>query len=130
MWASALRDGRHKVWLTPTTRVPCCPCSNAAKTRKSMKLAGVPQIRQQISAVRRPKFTILSGHVDEVLLFNKFFQIVNTSLRRYGPSARQSCAMGQNGDFLRPVFLASRVQHISDLHPKFALRLIPCVEVW
>jgi len=29
------------------------------------------------------------------------------------------------GDFLRPVFPASRVQHISDLHPKFA-----CVEVW
>jgi len=24
--------------------------------------------------------------------------------------------------FLRPVFLTSRVQHISDLHPKFALR--------
>jgi len=27
----------------------------------------------------------------------------------------------QNGDFLRPVFPASRVQHISDLHSKFAL---------
>jgi len=26
------------------------------------------------------------------------------------------------GDFLRPVFTASRVQHVSDLHPKFALR--------
>ena len=26
------------------------------------------------------------------------------------------------GDFLRPVFSASRVQHISDLHSKFALR--------
>jgi len=25
------------------------------------------------------------------------------------------------GDFLRPVFAASRVQHISDLHSKFAL---------
>jgi len=25
-------------------------------------------------------------------------------------------------DFLRPVFAASRVQHVSDLHPKFALR--------
>jgi len=24
------------------------------------------------------------------------------------------------GDFLRPVFSASRVQHVSDLHPKFA----------
>jgi len=28
----------------------------------------------------------------------------------------------QNGDFLRPVFSASREQHISDMHSKFALR--------
>ena len=26
------------------------------------------------------------------------------------------------GDFLRPLFSASRVQHVSDLHLKFALR--------
>ena len=39
--------------------------------------------------------------------------------------ARQSCAMvrrrGIFGDFLRPVFAASRVQHIPDMHSKFAL---------
>ena len=45
-----------KVWLMPTSRVPC---SNDAKTRNPLKLAGVPQTRQQISAIRRPKFTIL-----------------------------------------------------------------------
>jgi len=28
---------------------------------------------------------------------------------------------GDFGDFLRPVFAASREQHISDLHSKFAL---------
>ena len=49
------------------------PCSNAPKTRNPLKFAGVPQTRQQISAVSRPKFTILLGHVDEVLLLNKFF---------------------------------------------------------
>jgi len=54
MWANAQRDGRPAknmwrplfnpaVWLTPTTRVPC---SNAAKTRKPLKFAGVPQTRQ------------------------------------------------------------------------------------
>jgi len=32
--------------------------------------------------------------------------------------------------FLRPVFSASRVQQVSDLHLKFALRATPCVEVW
>jgi len=53
--------------------------------------AGVPQTRQQISAVSRPKFTILSGHV-EVLLFNKFFPIVDTCLR-FEDIALQSRAM-------------------------------------
>ena len=68
MWANAQRDGspaeysfrpsvqRRKVWLTPTTTVPC---SNAATTRNLLKCAGVPQSRQQISATSRPKFTIL-----------------------------------------------------------------------
>jgi len=28
----------------------------------------------------------------------------------------------RDGDYLRPVFAASRVQRISDLHSKFALR--------
>ena len=52
--------------------------------------------------------------MEEVLLFNNFFQIVNTCL---------SCEdMAQDGDFLRPVFPASRVQHISDLHSKLAFR--------
>ena len=47
---------RRRVWLVPTTSVQC---SNAAKTRKPLKFAGVPQTRQQISAVSRPKFTVL-----------------------------------------------------------------------
>jgi len=47
---------RHKVWLTPTTGVRC---SNAAKTRNPLKLAGVPQTTRPISAASRPKFTIL-----------------------------------------------------------------------
>ena len=47
---------RRKVWLTPTTRVPC---STAAKTRNPLKFAGVPQTTGLISAVSGPKFTIL-----------------------------------------------------------------------
>jgi len=80
MWANAQSDGRpakyrwhpvfNAVWMMPTTRVLC---SNAAKTRKPLKFAGVPQTRQQISTVSQEKFTILSGHVGEILLFNMFF---------------------------------------------------------
>ena len=67
MWANAQRDGRPAeyrrcplfnaaVWLTPTTTVPC---SNAAKTRNPLKLPGVPQTNETISAARGPKFTTL-----------------------------------------------------------------------
>jgi len=44
----------------------------------------VPQTCQRISAVSMPKFTILSGHVQEVLPFNKFFCDC-----RYMPSFRR-----------------------------------------
>ena len=81
MWANAQPDGRPAeyrrrpllnaaVWLTPTTRVPC---SNAAKMRNPLKLAGVPQTNETISAASRAKFTILWGHLEEILLLNKFF---------------------------------------------------------
>ena len=52
------------------TRVPY---SNAAKTRNPLKLPGVPQTNETISAASGPKFTILWRHVEEILLLNKFF---------------------------------------------------------
>jgi len=71
---------------------PLLQCSNAAKTRKPLKFAGVPETRRQISAVSRPKFTILWGHVEEVSVFNNFFPIVDTCLSSKD-TARQTCAM-------------------------------------
>jgi len=54
-----------------------------------------------------------------------FFPIVDTCLS-CEDIARQSSAMMPRwrflATFLRPVFSVSRVQHISDLHSKFALR--------
>ena len=49
------------------------PCSDASKTRNRLKLAGVPQTRQSISAASGPKFTISWGRMQEILLFNNFF---------------------------------------------------------
>jgi len=101
MCANAQRDGRPAeyrwrslfnaakfCWL-PLLRVPC---SNAAKTRNPFKFTGVPQTRQQNSAISRPKFTILWGHAGEVLLVNKFFPIVDTCLSSED-IAGQTCAM-------------------------------------
>jgi len=38
-----------------------------------LKFAGVPQTNETISAASGPKFAILWGHVEEILLPNKFF---------------------------------------------------------
>ena len=67
MWANAQRDGRlpntdGALCLTPQNLADAyysVPCSNAAKTRNPLKLAGVPQTNEKISAASGSKFTIL-----------------------------------------------------------------------
>jgi len=141
MWANAQRDGRpveyrwrplyqrRKVWLTPNTRMSC---GNAVKTRNQLKFAGVPQTTGPILAVSGPKFTILWEHVEETCCLT-FFPIVNTCLS-CEDIARRSCGMVPRwrflDDFLRPVFAASRVQHVSDMHLKFALRPHHVWKLW
>ena len=101
------------------------PCSNAAKTQNQLKFAGVPQMVEPISAVSGPKFTILSGHVEDILLLNKFFPIVDMCLSCEDNIPTKLCDGAETaifGYFLRPVFSASHVQHSSDLHSKFTLR--------
>jgi len=61
-----------KVWLASVER---CHCSNEANMQNPLKFAGVPQTRQPISAAKGPKFTILWGHVEEILLFKIFFRL-------------------------------------------------------
>ena len=97
MWANAQRDGRpaehrwrplfnaaREVWLTPTTML----CSNPAKTRNPLKFAGVPQTTGSISAASGPKFAILRGHVEDILLLKKFFSDCRylPYLQRYSPT--------------------------------------------
>jgi len=69
---------------------------------------------------------MLWGHLEETLLLNKFFfPIVDTCLS-CEDIAQQSVRWCTDGEFLviflRPVFSASGVQHVSDLHSKIALR--------
>jgi len=99
MWANAQRDGRpaeHR-WRSVQRRSLadahyCMPCSNAAKTRKPLKVAGVSLTPEKISAASGSKFTMLWGHVKGILLLNKFFPIVDTYLS-CEDRARQSCGM-------------------------------------
>jgi len=86
MWADAQRDGRPAA--LPNIGGALCStsqsladaqywsaCSNAAKTQNPTKLAVVPQTTGPISAGSEPKFTILWGHVEEILLLNNLFRL-------------------------------------------------------
>jgi len=118
----ALSVQRRKVWLMPTTRVPC---SNAAKTRNSLKFAAVPKLPNWSQLLVGRSSTYYEDMWRRYCCLTNFFWIVDTCLS-CEDIAPQSCAMVRRwrifGDFLRPVFSANCVQHISDLHPKFALR--------
>jgi len=87
---------RRKVWLTPTTTVPC---SNAAKTRNPLKYAGVPQTPEPISAISQS-----SPYSEDMwrryCCLTSFFsdcQFV-PQLRRYNPT--KSCDGAQMAIFL------------------------------
>jgi len=99
--------------------------AHSAKTRNLLKFAGVPQTTGWISAVSRPRFTILWTHVEVISVLNKFFFPIVDMCLSCEDIARQSCAMVPTwrfSTFLRPAFPASRVQQVSDLHLKLALR--------
>ena len=63
--------------------------------------------------------------MEEILLVNKFFFPIVDMCLNSEDIARQSCVMVPRwrifGNFLGPAFPASCMQHVSDLHPKFAL---------
>ena len=68
---------------------PLLECRAVTLPRRESRwnLQGCPKLAN-ISAISRPKFTILWEHVEEVLLFNKFFSDCRymPQLRRYSPT--------------------------------------------
>ena len=99
------------------------------KTRRETRwnLLGCPKLvnRSQPLVGQSSPYCKDAWTVEQILLFKNFFPIVDICLS-CEDIAGQSCAMVHwwriFGDFLRPVFSASHVQHTSDLHSKFALR--------
>ena len=111
----ALPNTRGALCSTPQSLTDAhyyMPCSNAAKTWKPLKVAGVLQTPETISAASGPKFTILWAHAEEILLPNKFFPIVDTCLS-CEDIARRSSGMVPRwrffASYLRPVFSASHM---------------------
>jgi len=101
------------------------PCSNAAKTRNPLKFAGVPQTTGSISAAIVGRSSPYYGDMWRTYCcLTSFFLIVDTCLI-FEDIARQRAMVPRwrfLATFLRPVFSASRMQQVSDLHSKFALR--------
>ena len=68
---------RRKVWLTPTTRVPC---SNAAKTRNPLKFGGCPKLTKG----SQPLVGRCSPYYEDMwrryCCLTSFFPIVDTCL--------------------------------------------------
>jgi len=96
MWDNAQRDGcpaeyrwrplfNAAVWRSPTTWLPC---SNAAKTRKPLKLAGVSKLPNRSP----PPLPYCEDIWRTYCCVTSFFPIVDTCLS-CEDIARQSCAM-------------------------------------
>ena len=76
------------------------PCSNAAKTQNPLKIAGVTQTKETISAVSMPKFAILCRYVEDIWLFNKFFFPIVDTCVNYKDIADKFVRWCQDGEFL------------------------------
>jgi len=142
MSANAQRDGR-------TAEYMCRPLFNATKfgwcplvecravrlpTRNPLKFSGVPQTPEPISAVSGPKFTILRGHVEVVLLLNKFFSDCRCLSCEDTGTAQQSCVMVPRWRFFCVIFACCIPSELCAAHfrpaSEIRTKATPCVEVW
>jgi len=130
MWANAQRDGRPaKYRWRPLFNAgkfgwrPLLECRAVTLPRgeTSWNLLGSPKLAngfQPLVGRSSPYCRDMCGRC--CYLVNFFRLSIRALVAKIWPvKVVRWCA---DGDFLRPVFPAIRVQHISDMHSKFALR--------
>jgi len=130
MWANAQCDGRRAEYRW-------CPLFNATKfgwrpllecravtlprRERHWNLQGCPILAnrsQPLGGRSSPYYEDMWGRYPCI---TSFFRLsIHASAAKIQPD--KVVRWCQNDDFLRPVFSASHVQHISDMHSKFALR--------
>ena len=130
MWANAQHDGRPAEYrwrpLFIATKFgwrPLLECRAVTLPRHEThwNWKGCPKldnISQPLVARSSPHYVDMWRRYRCLTIF--FWLSIHASVAKIQPDkVVQWC---QNGDFMRPVFSASSVQHISDMHSKFALR--------
>jgi len=131
MWANAQPDGRpvgymvlpsvqrRKVWPTPRCRAVTLP---RRETRWNLQgCLKLPDRSQPLVGLSSPYYGDIWRTYRCLTSFSDCRYV--PQLRTYRPTKLcDGAQMAIFGDFLHPVFSASCVQHISDMHSKFALR--------
>ena len=141
MLANAQRDGRPaKYRWRPLFNAakfgwrPLLECRAVTLPRRESRwnLQGCPKLANRSQPLVGPRLPYYEDMWRRYRCLTSFFPIVDACLScEY--TARQSCPMVPKWRFLASCISASRVQHISDMHSKFALAphaATPCVEVW
>ena len=103
-----------------------CRAVTLPRRESSWNLVGCPKLVNRSQPLVSRSSSYCGGYLEDIFwCLIVFFPIVDTCLS-CEDMARQSCAMVPRWRFLatfwRPVFSASRLQQVSDLHLKFALR--------
>ena len=130
MWANAQRDGRPAerrwrplfnaaLWLTPTTR---CRAVTLPRRETHWNLQGCPKLTKRSQPLVCRSSPYCKDMWGRYCCLTSFFPIVDMYLS-CEDIARQSCGMVPRWLCLHPVFSASHVQQVSDMHSKCALRL-------
>ena len=130
MWANAQRDGRPAEYrwrrLFNATKFgwrPILECRAVTLPRREShwNLLGCPKLANRSQPLVGRSLPYCGDMWRRYCCLTNFFPIVDICLSSEDIT-RQSCAMVPKCDYLRPVFSASSVQRISDMHSKFALR--------
>jgi len=133
MWADAQRDGRPAEYSPLFNAVkfgwrPILECRAVTLPRRETRwnLQGCPKLTKQSQPLVCRSSPYCGDMWSRYCCLTSFFSDCRYVCLNCEDIARQSCAMVPRwrffGEFLRPVFSASRVQHVSFLHLKFALR--------
>ena len=132
MWANVQRDGRPAEYrwrrLFNAAKFgwrPLLECRAVALPKRETRwnLLGCPKLPNRSQPLVGRSSQYFEDMWGRYCCLTSFFLIVDTKMRIYSPT--KLCDGVQMANFWRfwgPAFPARRVQHISDMHSKFALR--------